>query len=370
MFTIKTLNNISDIIYQALPKESFSISDSAENPDAILVRSADMNDMAMPTNLLAIARAGAGTNNIPCAKCAKDGIVVFNTPGANANAVKELVVCGLLLSCRKIIAGEAWTRALKANGESGIEKLAEKGKKQFVGPEIKGKTLGVVGLGAIGRLVADAAVSLGMTVIGYDPFFKGEIANVTVTDDINVLFSKAQFVTLHVPLTDSTKGMICKDSVSKMPKGAVVLNFSRGGLVNDDDILEALSNGSLSCYVTDFASDKLVGEDGVIAFPHLGASTPESEENCAQMASEELYEFLINGNIINSVNMPCLSAERSGGTRITVISKEGDAVAFDGDPTVASASRGGYVYTIADFDGNADETAVKCDAAIRVRVIK
>ena len=369
MFNVKTLNNISDIIYKALPADTFSVSDCTENPEAILVRSADMHGMELPSNLLAVARAGAGTNNIPCDVCADKGIVVFNTPGANANAVKELVICGMLLSCRRVIAGESWVRSLKADGQTGIEKLAEKGKNQFVGPEVKGKTLGIIGLGAIGRLVAEAAVSLGMTVIGYDPYFKGEIANVTVTNDLDKLYETSNFISLHVPLNDGTKGMINADTLAKLPKGAVILNFARGGLVNDDSIKAGLADGSLRAYVTDFASDELVGVDGVIAFPHLGASTPESEENCAVMASQELYEFLVNGNIVNSVNMPSLSAERKAGSRITVIAKEGTAVEFDGAAAVNSASRGGYTYTVADFDGVADESAVKAEKAIRIRVI-
>ncbi len=369
MFNIKTLNNISDIIYEALPADAFKVGDDIENPDAILVRSADMHDMALSTNLLAVARAGAGTNNIPCDVCADQGIVVFNTPGANANAVKELVICGMLLSCRRVLAGESWVRGLKADGQTGIEKLAEKGKNQFVGPEVKGKTLGIIGLGAIGRLVAQTAVSLGMTVVGYDPYFKGDLENVTVTDDLNNLYEVSNFISLHVPLNDGTKGMINAETIAKLPKGAVILNFARGGLVNDDAIKASLADGSLRSYVTDFASDELVGIDGVIAFPHLGASTPESEENCAVMASQELYEFLVNGNIINSVNMPSLSAERKAGSRITVITKEGTAVDFDGAAAVNSATRGGYTYTVADFDGVADESAVKAENALRIRVL-
>jgi len=369
MFNIETLNKISNVIYDALPGDVFTVSDNVENPDAILVRSADMHCMELPENVLAVARAGAGTNNIPCDVCANKGIVVFNTPGANANAVKELVICGMLLSCRRVLAGESWVRGLKAEGQTGIEKLAEKGKSQFVGPEIKGKTLGIIGLGAIGRLVAEASVALGMTVIGYDPYFKGEIKNVTVTDDLNKLYEASNFISLHVPLNDGTKGMINADVVAKLPKGAVILNFARGGLVNNDAIKAGLADGALRAYVTDFASDELIGVDGVIAFPHLGASTPESEENCAVMASQELYEFLVNGNIVNSVNMPSLSVERKAGSRITVIAKEGTEVEFDGAVAVNSASKGGYTYTIADFDNVVDKSVVKADNVIRIRVI-
>ncbi len=316
------LNKISSAGLDVFEKEKYEISSEMDNPDAILVRSANMLDMELQGNLKAIARAGAGVNNIPIDKCTEKGIVVFNTPGANANAVKELVIASLLLSSRKIFKGMEWAQSLKGNG-SEVEKMVEKGKSQFEGPEIKGKRLGVIGLGAIGVMVANDALSLGMDVIGYDPYISINAAwdlssAVHRANSLEQLISTSDYITIHVPFIDSTKGMINKDMFSIMKKGVRLLNFARGGLVANKDLLEALENDTVSCYVTDFPSEELLGIDKVMAIPHLGASTPESEENCALMASVQMREFLEKGHIKNSVNFPDSELARSGDTRVIV----------------------------------------------------
>ena len=284
-----------------------------------------MHEMELPEKLKAVARAGAGVNNIPIDKCTERGIVVFNTPGANANAVKELVVAGLLLASRNIIGGIEWVKTLNS-ADGDIGKMVEKGKSNFVGPELKGKTLGVIGLGAIGVMVANAATHLGMEVIGYDPYLTVEHAwrmsgNVKHVTDLKEIYDKADYITVHVPFNDSTKGMLNKETFMQMKDGVRILNFSRGGLVNEDDISEALESGKVASYVVDFPSEKVLSMKNVVAIPHLGASTPESEDNCAIMASVQLKDFLENGNIINSVNFPNCEMAREGKVRVTITHK-------------------------------------------------
>ncbi|HQA57940.1 MAG TPA: 3-phosphoglycerate dehydrogenase family protein [Acetivibrio sp.] len=321
MFSIQTLNKISSKGLELLPRDTYEIATELSNPDAILVRSFNMHDMELNSNLKAIARAGAGVNNIPIEKCTERGIVVFNTPGANANAVKELVLASLFLSSRKINSGISWTQSLKGKGDE-IASLVEKGKSQFAGPEIKGKKLGVIGLGAIGVLVANDACALGMEVIGYDPFISIDSAwelesKVEKAVSLDYLISTCDYITIHVPYNEKTSGMINKDKFELMKKGVRLLNFARGGLVVKEDLLKAIENGTVSCYVTDFPEEELLGNDKIITIPHLGASTPESEENCAIMAASQLREFLEKGNIKNSVNFPDCELPMSG-TRIIV----------------------------------------------------
>ncbi|HOQ38620.1 MAG TPA: 3-phosphoglycerate dehydrogenase family protein [Acetivibrio sp.] len=321
MFSIQTLNKISSKGLELLPRDTYEIATELSNPDAILVRSFNMHDMELNSNLKAIARAGAGVNNIPIEKCTERGIVVFNTPGANANAVKELVLASLFLSSRKINSGISWTQSLKGKGDE-IASLVEKGKSQFAGPEIKGKKLGVIGLGAIGVLVANDACALGMEVIGYDPFISIDSAwelesKVEKAVSLDYLISTCDYITIHVPYNEKNSGMINKDKFELMKKGVRLLNFARGGLVVKEDLLKAIENGTVSCYVTDFPEEELLGNDKIITIPHLGASTPESEENCAIMAASQLREFLEKGNIKNSVNFPDCELPMSG-TRIIV----------------------------------------------------
>lgn len=386
MFNIKTLNKISNVGLSKFDTTKYTYGDNIENPDAIMVRSASMHDMEMPESLLAIARAGAGVNNIPIAECTQQGIAVFNTPGANANAVKELVICGLLLSSRKITKAIDWCKTIKDEGDN-VGKTVEKGKSAFAGPEIKGKTLGVIGLGAIGMLVAEAAVDLGMEVIGYDPYLRKDArikAGITINNNLDEIFPVADYITVHVPLTPDTKELICADSISKMKNTVRILNFARGDLANSKDIVSALDDGKMAAYVTDFPSADLIGVDGVIAIPHLGASTPESEENCASMGALELIDFLENGNIKNSVNLPSVSMAKTGVTRITVIHKNQpnmianitDTISKDGIniASFTDTNRGETAYSIIDVDEvPADkvlEDLSKIDGVIRVRAIK
>lgn len=386
MYNIKTLNKISNVGLSKFDKTRYAYGDDIANPDAIMVRSASMHDMDMPKSLLAIARAGAGTNNIPVADCAAKGIVVFNTPGANANAVKELVILGMLLSSRKVTKAIDWCKTIKDEGDN-VGKTVEKGKSAFAGPEIKGKTLVVVGLGAIGRLVAEAAVDLGMRVIGYDPYLPDDAQlkqGITVNNNLEELFPVADYITIHVPLTDDTKYMINAESIATMKNSVRILNFARGALANSADVVEALENGRMACYVTDFPDAQLIGVDGVIAIPHLGASTPESEENCAAMGASELIDFLENGNIKNSVNMPAVSMAKSGAVRVTVIHKNQpnmiatitDTISRDG-VNIASfqdKNKGEYAYSIIDCDSDVSSSVVgdieAIDGVVKVRVIK
>ena len=321
MYDILTLNKISQTGLKELD-EKYTITDCCDCPDGIIVRSAAMHDFAFSDKTVAVARAGAGVNNIPVEDCTKKGIVVFNTPGANANAVKELVVAGLMLTSRRVAAAYDWCKTLKGEGKN-VGKLVEKGKSQFAGPEILGKTLGVVGLGAIGRLVAVAANGLGMKIVGYDPYFneafKGELpADTEYVDSLDAIYEKADYITLHLPCTKDTKGMINADTIAKMKDGVRILNFARGELVAGADMAEAVKSGKVAAYVTDFPSDEVIGVENVTALPHLGASTPESEENCAYMAAVEIREFLEKGNIKNSVNFPNVELDAEG-ERVGVI---------------------------------------------------
>lgn len=386
MYNIKLLNKISNVGLAKFDTKEFAYSDDMENPDAIMVRSASMHDMEMPKSLLAIARAGAGTNNIPVADCANKGIVVFNTPGANANAVKELVVLGMLLSSRKVTKAIDWCKTIKDEGDN-VGKTVEKGKSAFAGPELKGKTLGVIGLGAIGRLVAEVAVDLGMDVIGYDPYLPEDAVlkkGITVNNNLDEIFPVADYITVHVPLTPDTKHMINRESIEKMKDTVRIMNFARGDLADSDAVIEALDEGKMACYVTDFPDAKLIGVDGVIAIPHLGASTPESEENCAAMGAQELIDYLVDGNIKNSVNMPPVFMPRTGVARVTIIHKNQpnmiatitDTFSKDG-VNIASfedKSRGDIAYSIIECDSEVTDAAAKeieaIDGVIRVRVIK
>ena len=362
MFTVKTLNKISNVGLSKFDEAKYTIDDNTQSPDAIMVRSAAMHDMEMPESLLAIARAGAGVNNIPIPKCTDLGIALFNTPGANANAVKELVICGLLLASRKVTKAIDWCKTIKDEGDN-VGKTVEKGKSAFAGPEIKGKTLAVIGLGAIGRLVSEAAVDLGMNVIGYDPFLPAGAslkAGITVNNNLDEIFPVADYITLHVPLTPDTKQMICDESIDKMKNTVRILNFARGDLADSQAVVNALEEGKMAAYVTDFPSADIIGIDGVIAIPHLGASTPESEENCASMGADELIDYLENGNIKNSVNLPSVSMAKTGVARITVIHKNQpnmiatitDTISRDGI-NIASfedKNRGEIAYSIIDID--------------------
>ncbi len=386
MYNILTLNKIAAIGTDRLGA-NYTISDACDAPDAVLVRSASMHDMAMPESLLAIARAGAGTNNIPVDKCAEEGIVVFNTPGANANAVKELVIAGLFLASRNVIGGIEWAKTLKGNGAE-VGKMVEKGKSQFVGPEIMGKKLGVIGLGAIGILVANAAKSLGMEVYGYDPYISVDAAwklknSIYHANSVEEIYKECDYITIHVPLNASTKETINKDTIAMMKDGVRILNYSRDGLVNSADMLEALKSGKVAKYVTDFATDDLLCEEGVVAMPHLGASTPESEDNCAVMAADQIKDYLENGNIKNSVNFPAVSMARSGDTRICVLHRNKPnviatvtgAIAATGAnvENMESKSRGDYGYMIIDVTGPAAEAAKateNLEDVIKVRVIE
>lgn len=387
MYNILTLNKISANGIKNFSNE-YKISDSVKNPDAILVRSASMHEMEIPKETLAIARAGAGVNNIPIDKCSENGVVVFNTPGANANAVKELVLCGLFLASRKIVPAIDWVKAT-LRGDENFSKSVEKGKSAFAGPEIKGKKLGVVGLGAIGVLVANSANSLGMEVYGYDPFLSVDAAwnlsrSVKHVTNLDEIFSTCDYITLHVPLTDDTRGIINTINIAKMKDSVRILNFARGELVDTNDIIFALSDGKVAAYVTDFGNDALLDADGAIVIPHLGASTPESEDNCAVMAVEQVSDYLENGNITNSVNFPKVSVPRTAKTRVTiihrnlpnVISRITSAVAEQGIniDNMVNKSRGEYAYTMLDTDTDINNDAVNAisalDEVIRTRVIR
>lgn len=325
MYTIQTLNAISPVIYNHLPQEDFTVSKEAAQPDAVIVRSASMLEMELPGSLLSIARAGAGYNNIPVDKCTAAGICVFNTPGANANAVKELVLAGLLLASRDIIGGVEWAKGLKP-GETSVAKQVEKGKGQFVGPEIQGKTLGVMGLGAIGVLVANAAEALGMKVIGYDPFLSVDNAwalsrSIQRSNSLEALLEQSDYVTIHIPLSDKTRNMIDESMLAKMKPSAALLNFSRAELCDGKAVAAALAAGKLRRYVVDFPTEDVLNAPGVIAIPHLGASTPESEDNCADMAAKQTRDYLMTGSIRNSVNLPACVLAPAEKHRISVIHK-------------------------------------------------
>ena len=387
MYKILTLNKISENGLKKFP-ETYTYSSEEANPDAILVRSASMHKMEFDANTKAIARAGAGVNNIPLDRCSEKGIVVFNTPGANANAVKELVLCAMLMSSRKIVSALDWVKTLKGNGAE-VSKMVEKGKSAFAGPEIKGKKLGVIGLGAIGVLVANAADALGMEVYGYDPYLSVDAAwslsrTIHHAASQDEIFKNCDYITLHVPLTPDTKEVICKKNIDMMKDNVRIMNFARGDLVKKEDLLEALNNSKVAAYATDFASDELIGAPGVIILPHLGASTPESEDNCAVMAVAEIRDFLENGNITHSVNLPDVAVPRTGRTRITIIHKNVPNVISKITTTVAdeninidnmvNKSRGEYAYTMLDTDTDVSEEAIaaitQLEETVKVRVIK
>lgn len=375
MFNILTLNKISKLGLDKLDSAKYTCADSFENPDAILVRSASMHEMELSENTVAIARAGAGVNNIPIPACSDKGVVVFNTPGANANAVKELVICSLFLASRKVAAAVDWCKSLKGEGEN-VGKLVEKGKSNFAGPEILGKTLGIVGLGAIGALVAESASALGMSVIAYDPFAAGKTDIKLV--ELDEIFANSDYITLHAPLNDGTRGMINAESLAKMKDGVRILNFARGELVASKDIIDALESGKAGAYVTDFPTDEQLGVAGVTAIPHLGASTPESEENCAMMAAEEVALYLEKGIIKNSVNLPNAPLADDFVCRTCFIHKENaddfavkaEAAAKAAGASVAAiftANKKDMGYTVIDTDKPFDASAV--EGAIRVRTI-
>ena len=381
MFTVHTLNKISN---KGLDKlgENYTVSEELTGADAVLVRSAKMHDTKLPESVKAIARAGAGVNNIPIDACAEKGIVVFNTPGANANAVKELVLCGLLLASRQIVDGVNWSKTLTQD----VAKAVEKGKSAFVGQEILGKKLGVIGLGAIGVLVANAAQSLGMEVIGYDPYISidaawglsREIKHATTLDEI---YKEADYISVHVPLLDSTKHMLNKEAFEKMKDGVRILNFARDTLVNNADIKEAIAQGRVATYVTDFPVDDVINCEKIITIPHLGASTEESEENCAVMAVQEIKAYLENGDIIHSVNYPECQMPWNSKARIAIAHKNIPAILGKITAVIAEAgmniedmtnrSRGDYAYTLIDVADEAPEALIKAiesiDHIIRVR---
>lgn len=387
MIKVNCLNPIAKIGMNLLPA-TFGTTDNFADADAVLVRSAAMHELELPDSLLAVARAGAGVNNIPLDKCAEKGIVVFNTPGANANGVKELVIAGMLLAARDIRGGMQWVADNKA--DVAINKTMEKAKKAFAGTEIKGKKLGVIGLGAIGVLVADAAVALGMEVIGCDPYLS--VANaLKLSTDVKLVksnaevYSQCDFITVHVPLLEDTRGMINKASLSMMKDGVVILNFARDLLVNDDDMAEALDSGKVRKYVTDFPNAKTANMEGVIAFPHLGASTEESEDNCAVMAVKEIVDYIENGNIKNSVNYPtCDMGISTKKGRIAICHKNMPNLIAQFTGAMAACginiaemvnkSKGDYAYTLVDLDSVVTEEAVAkikaVDGVIKVRIIK
>ena len=381
---IKLLNKIAKIGTDAFDPAVYEVSDAAVGADAILVRSASMHDMELEPELLAIARAGAGVNNIPIDKCAERGIVVFNTPGANANGVKELALCALFLASRNVVGGAAWAQTLTED----VAKQVEKGKSAFAGCEIAGKTLGVIGLGAIGRLVANAAVSLGMKVVGCDPFLSKEAAKlldpaVVTVATFDEVYAASDYLTLHVPATKDTKNMICAASLAKMKKGVRILNLARADLVSAADLKAAIGEGKVAAYVTDFPTEEVLGVEGILAIPHLGASTEESEDNCAQMAGAQTVDFLENGNIKNSVNYPAVSMGVKMGFRVCVCHKNvpnviatlSGLVSAEGVNIdhLASGSRGEYAYTILELNAPLSDEGVakmrEADGVIRVRTI-
>ena len=390
MYKIQTLNKISAIGLENFPRDDYEIATDINNPDAILVRSADMHGMELSDSVKAIGRAGAGVNNIPCEELAAKGVVVFNTPGANANAVKELVILGLLLSSRPAVAANKWVAGLAGKGDE-IPALAEKGKSQFVGPELKGKTLGVIGLGAIGAMVANTAIALGMNVIGYDPFLSVKAAlaldrNVKISDTLEGVYTKSDYITVHVPQTNDTKGMINASSIKTMKDGVRIVNFARGGLVNNADILAALESGKVAALITDFADEELLKCDKVICLPHLGASTPEAEDNCAVMAVKELRDFLELGEIRNSVNYPKTFRNEpipANGTRLCIAHKNVPNMIAQFTTVLGNAklniagmvdqNKNDLAYAIIDVDGKVDEatlgTLKEIDGVIKVRPI-
>ena len=386
MYSILTLNKIAAVGTDKFDSSKYTVGEEVSNPDAIMVRSAKMHDMEFGSNLLAIARAGAGVNNIPVDKCAESGIVAFNSPGANANAVKELAICALLLSSRKITEAAAWAASLK--GTPDAPKTVEGGKSKFAGPEILGKTLGVIGLGAIGGKIANAAVDLGMKVVGYDPYLSVNGAlhldpSVKVVTDINEIYTASDYITIHVPYTPDTKNTIDAEQIAMMKDGVRLINLARGELINSEAVVKAIADGKVAKYVTDFADDVVLGVDNVIVLPHLGASTPESEDNCAVMAANELIDYIENGNIKNSVNFPNAIMNATG-TKVcilhknvpTIIAQITSAVGEAGlnIDNMVNASKKDYAYTMLDIAGDVTDAVAdkmsSVDGIIKVRVIK
>ena len=386
MFRYHCLNPVADVGLEKFTGEYEAVGDINE-ADAVLVRSAVMHDMEFGKNLKVVARAGAGVNNIPLDRCAEEGIVVFNTPGANANGVKELVIAGMLLASRDIVGGIQWVQEYEEDGQ--IAKQAEKQKKKFAGCELQGKKLGVIGLGAIGVLVANAAVHLGMDVYGYDPYISVDGAwqlsrSIHHANTVDELYRECDYITIHVPAMEATKGMINKDAVSLMKENVVVLNFARDVLVNEEDMIDALLTSKVKRYVTDFPNDTIVGVKGAIVIPHLGASTEESEDNCAKMAVKEVMDFLENGNIRNSVNYPnCDMGIHAAGTRITILHRNvpnmiGQFTAIlaaenVNNTNMTNKSRGGYAYTMIDTDTEISDGLTQqlrgVEEVLKVRII-
>ncbi len=388
MKNILTLNSISPVIDKVFDN-TYCVSDTATSPIGIMLRSFKMHDYVLDENTIAVARAGAGVNNIPINDYASRGVVVFNTPGANANAVKELVICALLLGSRKIVPAIEWVNTLKGNGEE-VGKLVEKGKSNFVGGEILGKKLGVIGLGAIGASVANTALGLGMDVIGFDPYLSVAGAlrlsrHITVVKDIEEIYKTCDYITIHIPyIADQNKDFINKSTIAKMKKGVVIINCARGELVNNADIIDATASNNVSRYIVDFPSDELIGKENIVCIPHLGASTPEAEDNCAEMAAKQLVDYIENGNIVNSVNFPSCSAPRTTDARIVVLHKNvanilAQITGVIGNEKINIAnllnnSKGEYAVTMLDIENEASNNAIKSleniDGVIKVRVIK
>lgn len=384
MYNVLTLNKIAAIGTDKFDTAKYVVTDNCDAPEAIMVRSAKMHDMEMKDNLLAIARAGAGVNNIPVDKCAEQGIVVFNTPGANANAVKELAICGLLLASRKVPEAMNWAQTLKGNGDE-VGKMVEKGKSNFGGCEIMGKTLGLIGLGAIGGKLANIAISLGMNVIGYDPFLSVGAAlslkpQVKVTANVADIYANADYISLHLPYNAETKNTINKETIAQCKDGVKLLNFARGELVNSADIVEAVNSGKVSRYIVDFPCDEVLGVDNIIAIPHLGASSEESEDNCAVMAADELIDYIENGTIKNSVNFPNAELAKTGDALVCVLHK--NIPALISQITTAVSAKGANIenlvnkskkdwsYTMLDVTGDVDADAIAAiDGVVKVRVL-
>ena len=388
MYQIKTFNRIAPIGLNRFDTEHYNVHEDIENPDGIVVRSAKLLDYQFPGNLLGIARAGVGFNNIPVDRCSEAGIAVFSTPGANANAVKELVLCSLLMASRDVEGSVRWVREQAAAGVD-VTTVVEKGKAAFVGPEIYRKALGIIGLGAIGSLVANMAVKLGMDVYGYDPFLSVEAAlqldrHIHVVKDIQDLYKRADYITIHIHFNEQTRGMINEEAISSMKRGVRFINLARGEIVDDDAMIAALETGKVAAYVTDFPNNKILQAPHVLAMPHMGASTPESEQNCAIMAVDQLRDYLENGNIRSSVNLPNVYLERSGVMRMCIIHRNVPAMlanitsllSTDGVnvENLSNKSKGSYAYTLVDLGTKVDEKVIQdvknLPNVIRVRVIE
>ena len=387
MYHIQTLNKISAAGLKRFDPEHYQVSDSQTNPEGIMVRSAKLLDMDFPSELLAIARAGVGVNNIPIERCSEAGIAVFSTPGANANAVKELVLCAMLIGSRDILGALNWVREQAASGVE-VSTVVEKGKSAFVGPEIFRKTLGVVGLGAIGSLVANAAIQLGMDVYGYDPFLSVDAAlrldhHIHIVKDIRDLYKRSDYVTFHIHCTDQTRGMVDADAIASMKRGIRVINLARGEIVQDDAMIPALETGRVAAYITDFPNNRLLAAPHVVAMPHLGASTPESEQNCAVMAADELKDYLETGNVRNSVNLPAVSMTPSGVMRLCILHKNVPGMLanittlFGRDgvnvENLSNKSKGDWAYTMVDLAAHIGDDVLQdvraMEHVVRVRAI-